>query len=78
MSPRMMLCPECGKKNAFMGIHIILEEFSRRKNIPYEQAWDIGYDFLKQKQEEAKLAGGIYFDEDDFYDDLTNYLKDHE
>lgn len=74
MSLRMFHCPKCGHKVAFKKIEVLIATHAELLNLAYLDVWDQAYELLHKKIKEYRDKGQIYFDEDYFYSDLSDYF----
>lgn len=76
MSVSIMKCKYCGERKAFSNIKRIIENYSIKLELSYNDSWDLAYKCLEEKTKEAKLSGrAVYFDEDYFHIDLPVFYE---
>jgi hypothetical protein len=73
MAPRMGICKDTEKPVPyFHDIKSLINAWAPKLDLSIEQANIIAFDYLKKKRE---LGDGVYFCEDVFYTDLSDYFK---
>lgn len=76
MSVSIMKCKYCGERKAFRNIKEIIEKYSIKLDLTYNDSWDLAYKCLEEKQKEVELSGrAVYFDEDYFHIDLPIFYE---
>ena len=76
MSVSIMKCKSCGERKAFSNIKHIIDEYSIKLGLSYNDTWDLASECLQEKTNEAISNGRvIYFDEDYFHIDLPIYYE---
>lgn len=76
MSVSIMKCKYCGERKAFSSIKEIIEKYSIKLDMSYDDSWDLAYKCLEEKTAEAISNGEIiYYDEDYFHIDLPIFYE---